>query len=191
MGRIPFCFYTTICSVLYFKVSLVYHFSYNTVTLFLFCCFWQGVKSLKEKVRPPLPPLNPPLHKLLFLSSRETAKFRTQKPSWSQKSGNAMFWSGKSGHVKVLSRKYGHESGTSTREDRSKTAQNLLEKPFKNHRKKWAVFERFFKQYLSSLSGFSKINAQTAQTAQILLENRSNRSNLERFLSGISTRVSS
>ena len=28
------------------------------------------------------------------------------------------------------------ESGTSTREDRSKTAQILLEKPFKNHRKK-------------------------------------------------------
>ena len=124
MGRIPFCFYTTICSVLYFKVSLVYHFAYNTVTLFLFCCFWQGVKSLKENVRPHSPPLNPPLHKLLFLSSRETAKFRTQKPSWSQKSGNAMFWSGKSGHAKVLSRKYGHESGTSTREDRSKPLKN-------------------------------------------------------------------
>ena len=30
----------------------------------------------------------------------------------------------------------GWESGTSTREDRSKTAQILLEKPFKNHRKK-------------------------------------------------------
>ena len=74
---------------------------------------------------------------------------------------------------------------------RSKTAQILLEKPFKNHRKKWAVFERFFKQDLSGLSGFSKKTAQTAQTAQIaqiLLENRSNRSNLERFLSGISTR---
>ena len=28
------------------------------------------------------------------------------------------------------------ESGTSTLEDRSKTAQILLEKPFKNHRKK-------------------------------------------------------
>ena len=28
------------------------------------------------------------------------------------------------------------ESGTSTREDRSTTAQILLEKPFKNHRKK-------------------------------------------------------
>ena len=81
------------------------------------------------------------------------------------------------------------ESGTSTREDRSKTAQILLEKPFKNHRKKWAVFERFFKQDLSGLSGFSKKTtqtAQTAQTAQILLENRSN---IERFLSGISTRV--
>ena len=67
-----------------------------------------------------------------------------------------------------------------------KNRSNLLEKPFKNHRKKWAVFERFFKQDLSGLSGFSK---KTAQTAQILLENRSNRSNLERFLSGISTRV--
>ena len=30
----------------------------------------------------------------------------------------------------------GESSGTSTREDRSKTAQILLEKPFKNHRKK-------------------------------------------------------
>ena len=37
---------------------------------------------------------------------------------------------------KFLSRKYGNESGTSTREDRSKTAQILLEKPFKNNRKK-------------------------------------------------------
>ena len=82
-------------------------------------------------------------------------------------------------------------SGTSTREDRSKTAQILLEKPFKNHRKKWAVFERFFKQNLSGLSGFSKKTAQTAQIAQILLENRSNRSNFERFLSGISTREAS
>ena len=82
------------------------------------------------------------------------------------------------------------ESGTSSREHRSKTAQILLEKPFKNHRKKWAVFGRFFKQDLSGLSSFSKKTAQTAQTAQILLENRSNRSNLERFLSGISTRDS-
>ena len=40
--------------------------------------------------------------------------------------------------------------------NRSKTAQILLEKPFKNHRKKWAVSERFFKQDLSGLSGFSK-----------------------------------
>ena len=47
-------------------------------------------------------------------------------------------------------------------------------------------FERFSKQDLSGLSGFSE---KTAQTAQILLENSSNRSNLERFLSGISTRV--
>ena len=44
-----------------------------------------------------------------------------------------------------------------------KTAQ----KPLKNHRKKWAVFERFFKQDLSGLSGFSKKNR----------PNRPNRSN--------------
>ena len=40
--------------------------------------------------------------------------------------------------------------------NRLKTAQIMLEKPFKNHRKKWAVFERFFKQDMSGLSGFSK-----------------------------------
>ena len=52
-----------------------------------------------------------------------------------------------------------------------KTAQILLEKPFKNHRKKGAVFERFFKQDLSGLSGFSKKNHPNHP-------NRSNRSNL-------------
>ena len=50
----------------------------------------------------------------------------------------------------------------------------------------WAVFERFFKQGLSALSGFSK---ETAQTAQTLLENRSNRPYLERCLSGMPTRA--
>ena len=83
-------------------------------------------------------------------------------------------------------------SGTSTREDRSKTAQKPLKSCLKNRSKITARNERFFKQDLSGLSGFSKKKTaqttQTAQTAQILLENRSNRSNLERFLSGISTR---
>ena len=58
----------------------------------------------------------------------------------------------------------------------------MLEKPFKNHRKKWAVFERFYKQDLSGLSGFFKKKTpkppkmlktlkfcwKTAQTAHIL-----------------------
>ena len=86
----------------------------------------------------------------------------------------------------------GGESGTSTREDRSKTAQKPLKSCLKNRSKITVRNERFFTQDLSGLSGFSKKTAQfaqTAQTAQILLENRSNRSNLERFLSGISTRV--
>ena len=52
-----------------------------------------------------------------------------------------------------------------------KNAQILLEEPFKNHRKKWAIFERFFKQDLSDLSGFSKKNRPDRS-------NRSNRSNL-------------
>ena len=42
--------------------------------------------------------------------------------------------------------------------NRLKTARILLEKPFHNHRKNWAVFERFFKQDLSGLSSFSKKN---------------------------------
>ena len=76
-------------------------------------------------------------------------------------------------------------------ENRSKIAQKPLKSCLKNRSKITARNERFFKQDLSGLSGFSKKTAQTAQTAQttqILLENRSNRSNLERFLSGISTR---
>ena len=83
------------------------------------------------------------------------------------------------------------ESGTSTREERSKTAQKPLKSCLKNRSKITARNERFFKQDLSGLSGFSNNtaqNAQTAQTAQILLENRTNRSNFERFLSVISTR---
>ena len=70
-----------------------------------------------------------------------------------------------------------------------KTAQKPLKFCLKNRSKITARNERFLKQDLSGLSGFSKKTArtaQTAQTAQILLENRSN---LERFLSGISTRV--
>ena len=69
-----------------------------------------------------------------------------------------------------------------------KTAQQPLKSCLKNRSKITARNERFFKQDLSGLSSFSKKTAQTAQTAQILLKNRSNRSNLERFLSGISTR---
>ena len=51
--------------------------------------------------------------------------------------------------------------------NRSQTAQILLEKPFKNHRKKWAVFERFSKQDLSGWAVFPKNRL-----------NRPNRSNL-------------
>ena len=63
------------------------------------------------------------------------------------------------------------ESGTSTREDRSKTAQILLENPFKNHRKKWAVFERFFSKIWAVWAVFPKKNRPNRS-------NRSNRSNL-------------
>ena len=89
------------------------------------------------------------------------------------------------------------ESGTSTREDRplknrSKTAQKPLKSCLKNRSKITARNERFLSCFLSKIwavwAVFPKKTAQTAQTAQILLENRSNRSNLERFLSGISTR---
>ena len=68
-----------------------------------------------------------------------------------------------------------------TAQNRLKTAQMLLEKPFKNHRKKLAVFERFCKQDLSGLSGFSEKTPKppkppkpltscwkTAQTAHVL-----------------------
>ena len=40
------------------------------------------------------------------------------------------------GYVEGVRWEEGVRWGTSTREDRSKTAQILLEKPFKNHRKK-------------------------------------------------------
>ena len=43
---------------------------------------------------------------------------------------------GEGGGVGSFAEKRNVESGTSNREDRSKTAQILLEKPFKNHRKK-------------------------------------------------------
>ena len=47
------------------------------------------------------------------------------------------YWSPLDKHVSLsFAEKRDVESGTSTRKDRSKTAQVLLEKPFKNHRKK-------------------------------------------------------
>ena len=65
--------------------------------------------------------------------------------------------------------------------NRSKTAQILLEKPFKNHRKKWAVFQRFLSKIWAVWAVFPKKPPKppkplkplkscwkTAQTAQIL-----------------------
>ena len=102
-------------------------------------------------------------------------------------------WGGTLGGGSTLAEKRNVESGTSTREDRSKTAQKPLKSCLKNRSKIIARKERFLSGFLSKIwavwAVFPKKNAQTAQTAQFLLENRSNRSNLERFLSGISTRV--
>ena len=63
-------------------------------------------------------------------------------------------------------------------ENRSNLAWKIVQKPPQEMSGFWAVFERFFKQDLSSLSGFSKKKR----------SNRSNRSYIERFLGGISTR---
>ena len=54
--------------------------------------------------------------------------------------GGVRWWGGGGlldvGYVEGVRWEEGVRWGTSTREDRSKTAQILLEKPFKNHRKK-------------------------------------------------------
>ena len=60
--------------------------------------------------------------------------------------------------------------------NRLKAAQILLEKPFKNGRKKISAFERLFKARFERLERFFQ-------------KNRPNRSNPEQFLSGISTRA--
>ena len=71
-----------------------------------------------------------------------------------------------------------------------KTAEKSLKSCLKNRSKITARSERFLSGFLSKIwAVWAVFPKKTAQTAQILLENRSNRSYLERFLSGISTRV--
>ena len=92
--------------------------------------------------------------------------------------------------------------------NRLKTTQILLEKPFKNHRKKWAAFEQFLSKIWAVWAVFPrkppkplkplKSCWKTAQTAHILLKNRSKTvsviferffkqdlSGFKRFLSGL------
>ena len=119
---------------------------HNKYTVRIFIVSLYKITKIIDPTHPPPPPLTSvdvPPHLLLELMSLTRGGVR-----WG--GGGVRWWGGllDVGYVEGVRwgggyvaggggvRWGGGESGTSTREDRSKTAQILLEKPFKNHRKK-------------------------------------------------------